>query len=174
MSGTGYNYNKSADARATSQGSPLVDKQSPCPQTGTQAPQVEAITSSEVRVLLSLAFPPLLRRGLSQVELRSSTPNTPAKRSAEQIAQQREAARESRRHRKQFRRELGRFVAAECGVRFEPVTTQYDPRSAERLPSARTPLTEDLVTAYRHEALQNVRTGRVVLWTPTEEVNGHE
>lgn len=166
MSGTGYNYNKSADARATSQGSPLVDKQSPCPQTGTQAPQVEAITSSEVRVLLSLAFPPLLRRGLS--------PNTPAKRSAEQIAQQREAARESRRHRKQFRRELGRFVAAECGVRFEPVTTQYDPRSAERLPSARTPLTEDLVTAYRHEALQNVRTGRVVLWTPSDGGENHE
>jgi hypothetical protein len=159
MSGTGYNHNKSADALATSR---KTDKHSPCPQTGTQAPQVEAMPSSEVRALLSLAFPPLLRRNLS--------PGTPARRTADQIAAEREAARESRRSRKQFRRDLGRFVAAECGVRFEPVTVQYDPRSAERLPSARTPLTDDLVTAYRHEALANVRTGRVSLWAPTEEV----
>lgn len=160
MTRAGYNDTKSTDAHATSQGDPLVDKQSPCPPTGTQAPQVEVITSSEVRALVSLAFSPILRRGLS--------PSTQARRTAEQIAQQREAARETRRSRKQWRLRNAHFVAAECGVRYEPVTVQYDPRSAERMPSARTPLTEDLVTAYRHEALQNVRTGRVVLWAPTD------
>ena len=50
--------------------------------------------------------------------------------------------REKRNSLRQFRRLFGRFVAEECGVRFVPEVTGYDPRRAEKTPEKREPLTE--------------------------------
>ena len=48
----------------------------------------------------------------------------------------------SSREKRTWRRRFGRFVADECGVRFETVSCHYDPKRAEKTIEKRDPLTD--------------------------------